>query len=159
MHASSGVSSCEIRKRSVSHRHAPRLLMCLPLAPTRAPSPPKARRCWLELAGVIPFGVRGTWESSTCVETTCLAMGKSNIVPAPGLEPGRPSFKGWWAANYPTPERGTLLWNAVSVASDAHDTGRPAVAVSAGDRAIGESPGGPGGASVIVCLQVPEIRK
>jgi hypothetical protein len=30
---------------------------------------------------------------------------KSDKVPAPGLEPGRPSFKGWWAANYPTPDR------------------------------------------------------
>ena len=29
---------------------------------------------------------------------------KSDKVPAPGLEPGRPSFKGWWAANYPTPD-------------------------------------------------------
>src|ERR1700751_1369138 len=29
---------------------------------------------------------------------------KSNIVPAAGLEPAQASFKGWWAANYPTPE-------------------------------------------------------
>jgi hypothetical protein len=38
-------------------------------------------------------------------------MHESNIVPAPGLEPGRPSFKGWWAANYPTPDQRTLLRN------------------------------------------------
>lgn len=26
------------------------------------------------------------------------------MVPAAGLEPAQASFKGWWAANYPTPE-------------------------------------------------------
>src|ERR1700749_724192 len=54
---------------------------------------------------------------------------KSNIVPAAGLEPALPSFKGWWAANYPTPERDHMCYLDQS-RSPVHDTGRTAAAVS-----------------------------
>jgi hypothetical protein len=50
--------------------------------------------------------LRRQLSNASIVEMKCT---KSNIVPAPGLEPGRPSFKGWWAANYPTPDQHTLL--------------------------------------------------
>jgi hypothetical protein len=56
-------------------------------------------------------------------------LNKSNTVPAPGLEPGRPSFKGWWAANYPTPDCGTICYGVVP-GSQLHDTGRDPVTVS-----------------------------
>src|ERR1700742_4094779 len=54
---------------------------------------------------------------------------KSNIVPAAGLEPALPSFKGWWAANYPTPERDHMCY-LDGARSPVHDTGRTAAAVS-----------------------------
>ena len=67
-------------------------------------------RCLIEPVS----GCTGNMAMTSNTHISCM---KSNIVPAPGLEPGRPSFKGWWAANYPTPDQHTLLQKFASAAT------------------------------------------
>ena len=71
---------------------------------------------------------------------------KSNIVPAPGLEPGRPSFKGWWAANYPTPDQHTLL--RITSAGTVNPRYRP-----------GRRRGISGSVDIMVCLLPPGFAR
>ena len=104
-----GVSASGMNGGSYRSRHVPPMvsLVSVPRLPTLMPRPhaftggmPAGRAVrdvsWRQLdvgPGRRRFGGYGQ-------ETRY----KSDKVPAPGLEPGRPSFKGWWAANYPTPD-------------------------------------------------------
>ena len=67
------------------------------------------------------FGSGKSWPGIG-VSVSAVREGKSNLVPAPGLEPGRPSFKGWWAANYPTPDSEHLVLADAAVAATVKST-------------------------------------
>ena len=136
MHATTLVSLSETRGRSVS---LPPRLAHVPFRPTLGSVASTHRtRPHAPDRAVIPGQTdrRGPSEclvrarpgaakrSFTRTSSRPTSWTKSNIVPVPGLEPGRPSFKGWWAANYPTPDQHTVCYE-IAIAATVNPQYRP----------------------------------
>ena len=102
------VSQCETYQRFVSRpsRSAdpadPAFVYAYPLDPRPCEVRGRLKIASQEESGYLASPGQG-WARLSRIPA-CRQETESNVVPAPGLEPGRPSFKGWWAANYPTPE-------------------------------------------------------
>ena len=128
MHPPDGVSECETRQRSVSPPSRPAVLAD-PVFGCAYPLDP--RPCEMRGPQRLPVASRQTsrrLENVSCSFTyakRAVNKIKSNVVPAPGLEPGRAGFKGRWAANYPTPESEHLALADAAVAATVNPRYRP----------------------------------